>query len=304
MYEWNETVQKIIDWIENNITENITLLEMSKQIGYSPYYCSVMFHKIYGTSFKSYVAGRRLTLAAFEIRDTSDRIMDIALKYGFSSQEALTRAFRSMFGCTPAAYRKNPIPIPFKVSHTVFMPQHYYELYKGEIGMSTNNLTKARVRVEFIPAHKYIGIWDDNSTDYCSFFDNHDCDKVCGTIDSLNNICHPIITGHTAGWYYSNDKRHYFYGVGMPLDYSGKVPQGFDIKEFPGSYYLVFYHPPFDYLKDNDEVMQKVETLAWNYDIDKEHKGKYQWNEEKCQCYQRHYPEGIGYEILRPIKLK
>ena len=41
MYEWNETVQKMLDWIEKNIGENPTLLKMSEQVGYSPYYCSV-----------------------------------------------------------------------------------------------------------------------------------------------------------------------------------------------------------------------------------------------------------------------
>ena len=89
MFEWNETVQKMIDWIEAHLTENPSLLEMSNQIGYSPYYCSNRFHEIVGMTFKSYVAGRRLARAALEIRDTKIRILDIAIKYGYSSQEAL-----------------------------------------------------------------------------------------------------------------------------------------------------------------------------------------------------------------------
>lgn len=60
LFEWNETVQKMIDWIEAHLTENPSLLEMSNQIGYSPYYCSNRFHEIVGMTFKSYVAGRRL----------------------------------------------------------------------------------------------------------------------------------------------------------------------------------------------------------------------------------------------------
>ncbi|MDE7244161.1 MAG: AraC family transcriptional regulator, partial [Oscillospiraceae bacterium] len=95
----------MIDWVEAHLTENPSLLEMSNQIGYSPYYCSSHFHEIAGTTFKRYVAGRRLAMAALEIRDTDARILDIAIKYGYSSQEALTRAFMSAFGCTPAIYR-------------------------------------------------------------------------------------------------------------------------------------------------------------------------------------------------------
>ena len=98
MYEWNEAIQAMINWIEDNLTEDPTLLCMSKQIGYSPYYCSTQFHKIVGMTIKSYVAGRRLCRATIEIRDTSNRILDIAIKYGYSSQEALTRAFMSAYG--------------------------------------------------------------------------------------------------------------------------------------------------------------------------------------------------------------
>ena len=97
MFEWNETAQKMIDWIEAHLADNPSLLEMSNQIGYSLYYCSSRFHEIVGMSFKSYVAGRQLAMAALEIRDTKARILDIAIKYGYSSQEALTRAFKKAF---------------------------------------------------------------------------------------------------------------------------------------------------------------------------------------------------------------
>jgi len=90
LHEWNEAIQKMIDWIEANITENPTLIEMSQQIGYSPYYCSVQFHKICGMTIKNYVSGRRLALVAVALRDTDERIIDIAVKYGFSSNAYLS----------------------------------------------------------------------------------------------------------------------------------------------------------------------------------------------------------------------
>ncbi len=301
MYEWNEAVQKMLDWIEKNIGENPTLLKISKQVGYSPYYCSVQFHKICGMTIKLYISGRRLALAALDLRDTKERIIDIALKYGFSSQEALTRAFTAAFGCAPAAYRRSPAPLPLPIRKVVFFPEHYYELYKGGIKMS--DITEARVRAEFIPAHRYIGIWDDAAEDYGGFWERHNCDEVCGTIDSMSNVSDLIITCHTAGWTLNGGKRRYFYGLGVPKDYGSPVPDGFEIRDIPASYYLIFYHPPFDYLKDNGEVMERVEKLAWNYDINDFGGGKYVWN-ESAPCYQRHNPEVIGYEVLRPIKLK
>ena len=64
----------MIDWIEENIENNPTLLQMSNEIGYSPYYCSYLFHKISGLTLKSYLAGRRLNYVALAIRDTNSRL--------------------------------------------------------------------------------------------------------------------------------------------------------------------------------------------------------------------------------------
>lgn len=299
MYRWNEAIQKMIYYIEDNLTEKPTLLDMSKKLGYSPYYCSTQFHEIVGMSLKNYISGRRLAKAAMALRDSEERILDIALQYGYSSQEALTRAFMSTFGCTPAVYRKRPIPIALQQMKVVFFPEHY--MYKGEPTMNTTLLKEAAIRVEHIPAHKYIGIWDIEAEDYCSFWQKHDCDTVCGIIDSMSHVSHNIVTCHTAGWFWENGKKGYFYGFGVPADYEGIIPQGFECREIPASDYLVFYHPPFDYLKDNGEVMSRVEKLAWGFDPAT--KG-YEWNEEACNMYQRHYPEGIGYEVLRPVKNK
>lgn len=69
------------------------------------------------------------------------------------------------------------------------------------------------------------------------------------------------------------------------------VPEGFKLRGvFPGSDYLVFSHPPFDYLSENGEVMRRVEDLAWNFDPATI---GYAWNEDVCQDYQRHCPEGL-----------
>lgn len=293
----------MIYWLEDKLPDNPSLLDMSKQIGYSPYYCSTKFHEIVGMTIKSYIAGRRLAKATLEIRDTKERILDIAIKNGYSSQEALTRAFVNAYGCTPAVYRRKPIPIALSNIQVVLLPEFYN---KGEKTMNKTCLKNAEVRMEYLPAHKYIGIWSDKANGYGDFWSENNCDEVCGIIESMRHLSDPVIGCHMAGWHYVNGARKYFYGFGVSHDYDGDIPQGFTIKEFPASYYLVFFHPAFDYLKDNGEVMEHVENLAWNYDIEAENfnNQKYLWNEEVCQDYQRHYPEVLGYEVLRPVKKK
>ena len=250
-------------------------------------------------TLRSYIAGRRLARAAAEIRGTDGRLLDIALKYGYSSHEAMTRAFTAMLGCTPAEYRKNPCLIPLPIRKVVYFPEHYKMLYKGECSMS-EKANFPLTKTEFIPAHRYIGIWDGVSTGYGDFFGRNDCDYVCGIVNRLSGVSDPVVTGHTAGWYLDGGKRLYFYGSGVESGYSGKIPEGFEMRDIPGSYYLVFWHPPFDYLRDNDRVVSSVEDMAWSFDINSYQGGKYRWN-DALTCYQRHFPEGLGYQVLRPI---
>ena len=121
MTEWREAIEKTLTWIEDNITEEFTLLDLANQAGYSPFHFSRLFRFILGTTIKKYVADRRLCRAALDIKNTQERIIDIAIKYGFSSQEAFTRALKSAYGHTPHAFRKNPnlvaLPTQMVASH-------------------------------------------------------------------------------------------------------------------------------------------------------------------------------------------
>lgn len=288
-------MQRLIDWIDEHAVENPGLIEMAQQIGYSPYYCSEQFHRIAGITIKEYMARRRLSMATIAIRDTDSSLLDIALDYGFSSPSALTRAFVTAFGCTPTAYRKNPTPLPIQCRKTVITPSDF--ILKGDLCMS--NLVLPSYRLEYIPKHKYLGVYEMSQTANGPIWPGHDCDLLCGMISSMTDT-HPIVTGMTAGWTWEKGEKSYFFGAGVEPDYAKEVPEGFELRgDFPDSYYIVFSHPPFDYLTDNVEVMKRVEELAWNFDPTPL---GYEWNEDVCQDYQRHYPEGLGYQILRPVR--
>jgi AraC family of transcriptional regulator, multidrug resistance transcriptional activator len=101
-----KTIESMIDWVEINLKNKPTLEQMSDYVGYSSFYCSAKFHEAVGVSFKEYVIRRKLSLAAIDLRETDRRIIDIALKYGFSSNEAFSRAFYKSFGYTPSGFRK------------------------------------------------------------------------------------------------------------------------------------------------------------------------------------------------------
>lgn len=108
MLEWMFTTKRLIDYIDANAVSNPSLTDIAGQVGYSTSHCSEQFHQITGMTIRAYLSKRKLYAAAMALQKTRDAIVDIALDCGFSSQQALTRAFRKAFGCSPAAYRKNP----------------------------------------------------------------------------------------------------------------------------------------------------------------------------------------------------
>ncbi|ERI91923.1 transcriptional regulator, AraC family [Clostridiales bacterium oral taxon 876 str. F0540] len=104
-------IQDIIKYIEDNLTYEISLSDIAKTVNYSPYYCSACFRRYIGTSIKNYILKRRLQRAAEDLCLTQLRVIDIAYKYCYSSQEAFSRAFLSFYGISPYEYRKKQLPI-------------------------------------------------------------------------------------------------------------------------------------------------------------------------------------------------
>ena len=100
-----QTLQSMVAWVDNNALENPTLANLSSHLGYSPFYCSTQFKGYVGITMKKYIARAKLQIAADMLRNTDDRIIDIALRCGYASHEALTRAFLAEYACPPMEFR-------------------------------------------------------------------------------------------------------------------------------------------------------------------------------------------------------
>jgi AraC family transcriptional regulator len=103
--EWLERMSSSIDYIERNITENILYDEVAKLACCSMHQFGRVFSYIVGVSLSEYIRRRRLTLAALELQGSQTKVIDVALKYGYESPDAFTRAFQNMHGITPKEAR-------------------------------------------------------------------------------------------------------------------------------------------------------------------------------------------------------
>ena len=104
--EYHERIQRVIDYIEARIYDDISIEETARQAFMSVPHLYRIFPYIAGCTVGTYIRKRRLTLSAQALRDTDQRIIDIAVNYGFESQESYIRSFKQMFGVTPGEYRK------------------------------------------------------------------------------------------------------------------------------------------------------------------------------------------------------
>lgn len=100
-------MNEALSYIEKNLTSDIDLKEVAKVSLCSEYHFQRMFSFLAGVTLTEYIRRRRLTLAAFEIINSNIRVIDIAIKYGYSSPDSFTRAFQSLHGLTPSEARSN-----------------------------------------------------------------------------------------------------------------------------------------------------------------------------------------------------
>ena len=98
--EWTECICRAISYIEDNITEELTIEDTAKQAMISPFYFQKGFAMLCGFTVGEYIKKRRLTLAGAEIVSTDRKIIDIALKYGYDSPDSFTKAFVRFHGTT------------------------------------------------------------------------------------------------------------------------------------------------------------------------------------------------------------
>ncbi|MGE7608119.1 AraC family transcriptional regulator [Peribacillus frigoritolerans] len=96
-----------IKFIEENLTNEIDFKEVARLAYCSEYHFKRMFSFLAGISLSEYIRRRRLTLAAFELKNSNVKVIDIAIKYGYSSPDSFARAFQHLHGITPSEARSN-----------------------------------------------------------------------------------------------------------------------------------------------------------------------------------------------------
>jgi len=298
MERWEKinAVQRMQDYINEHINSPITLSDLAKAAGYSQYHSARIFRELTGKSPFEYLRALRLSKAALCLRDNRAKVIDVAFDFVFDSHEGFTRAFTRQFGIPPRKYSEDPKPIK------LFMPyrirDYYLTMQKGEIGMSEKKETKTVfVQVVERPARKLIlkhGIKADNYFDYC---EEVGCD-IWGILVSIKEAMYEPAGMWLPDKMIKPGTSKYVQGVEVPQDYSGEVPDGFDIIDLPPCKLMVFQGEPYAEEKFGEAIAEIWDVMKkFNPEI-----YGFEWADEDSPRIQLE-PQGYrGYIEARPVR--
>lgn len=289
-------VQRMQAYIEEHLHEPITLHMLARAAGYSPWHAAKVFKELTGKSPFEYIRAVRLSRAAIRLRDEQVKIVDIAFDFVFDSHEGFTRAFSRQFGCTPQRFSQT------KPLVQLFMPANVRETYlallKGEQTMSeTSKTSTVFVQVVDRPARKVIVKRGFQAGDYYAY-----CEEVgCEVWDVLTGIQQALYEP-IGMWLPANLQKpgtsRYIQGVEVPLDYSGPIPEGFELMDLPPCKMMIFQGEPYEDCDFETAIGSLWETMK-NY---KPEIYGFRWADEDGPRFQL-APQGYrGYIEGRPVR--
>lgn len=288
-------VQRMQDHIERHITEPITLSDLSRRAGYSPWHAARVFKELTGKAPFDYIRTLRLSRAAERLKAGDSKVVDVAFDFLFGSHEGFTRAFSRQFGTTPKNCAKGE-------NVKLFMPanvrDYYLKYQKGEDeGMSNNNVNTVFVQVVERPARKLILKRGVKAAYYFEYCEEVGCD-VWEVLSGIKDALYEPIGMWLPDSMIKPGTSRYAQGVEMAADYKGPVPEGYEILDLPPCKMMVFQGQPFDDEKFEDaigglwDVMKKYAPNAYGFE----------WADEDAPRFQL-APLGYrGYIEARPVR--
>lgn len=283
-------VQRMQDYIETNLNQEITSTNLANVSFFSPWHSYRLFRYYTGLTPSEYIRRLRLTKSAMKIKRKEASITNIAFEMGFGSADGYTRAFSREFGCNPSEFLKNPIPI------TLFIPYgvKFRELKKEKINMK--DLQSVFVQIINKPERKVIIKRGVSATEYMAYCNEVGCD-VWGMLSSMNSLDNEPVCLWLPNKYKKPNTSTYVQGVEVSMDYNGIIPSGFEVIELPSCEYLLFQGEPFKE-EDYENAICSVEHAMNKYNPSII---GYAWDDDSPRIQLE--PRGErGYIALRAVK--
>ena len=248
-----EAVQRMQDYIQMNLDKDITMTDLARVSMYSPWYSYRLFVQSLNMTPAVYIRRLRLSKSALRLRDEKIKIVDVAFDAGFESADGYQRAFYREFGCNPYEYSVCPTPI------------YLFKPYGIKYSKMRREITVKEVKSVFIqviekPERKVIIKRGKKAKDYWKYCEEVGCD-VWGLLTSIKSIGGEPVCLWLPQKYIAPNTSEYVQGVEVFMDYSGEIPEGFDVIELPKCKYIMFQGETFEEAEFGEAIQQLWDAI-------------------------------------------
>lgn len=280
--EWAERLNQSMNYIEEHLTGEIDYGQLGKIACCSAYHFQRMFTYMAGVTLSEYIRRRKMSLAAVDLQDGNEKVIDVAEKYGYHSPTAFNRAFQSVHGVAPSSVRGEGIsvksfpPITFKIA------------VKGAEEMNYRIETKDAFRIIGVSAPLYKEI-ENNFTIVPGMWQDA---AVNGTIQKLAEMMNAQPAG-LLGVSVCNDEEQWKYFIAVS---STKERGGFEEYMVPASTWAIFSGTGTSQSVqelENRIVTEWLPTSGYEYA-----------NAPDIEVYLNPDPQNAQYEVWIPVTKK
>lgn len=240
MHAW-EQIQETIEFIEEHLSEEISIDSLAKTAKLSPFYYQRLFSRLVKKPVSEYIKLRRMAWATDALLQQDQRILDIALKLGFSSHEHFTRTFRETFGMTPVEYRNNPQTLNRMTKPELLLN---YTLVDEGVPLITDGIILEVNRRRLMQPIHYVGLEKKMPVQFLEGLGTEsgvdpldilwrDLHKQKASKLALSDDAEEIGVSHPCA-----DEGFFVYFAGAKAD-SSSIPDGFTSLELPQGDYIV-----------------------------------------------------------------
>ena len=241
-------VERMKQYIADNIQEPITAKSLADAAGYSQYHAARLFKEHTGRNPFEYIRSQRLVHSALTLRK-GNKVIDVAFDFVFGSHEGFTRAFTKSFGIAPKRFSAVPEPIGWIIPFHMKNRQNTKWEDKNMADKAAIIFTQIVER----PKRKLLLRRAKTAADYFEYCEEFGCtdDDTGNSIpwDIASKIKEAIYEP-VGAWLPDNMRPDgtgvYAHGVEVPYDYSGSVPDGFELIDLPSCKMLIFQGEPYD----------------------------------------------------------
>ncbi|GGG64569.1 AraC family transcriptional regulator [Paenibacillus radicis (ex Gao et al. 2016)] len=298
MPTYESIIQHVVDEIEVRLGEDLKFTDLAKLSSFSDFHFHRVFQSIAGLPVMEYVRKRRLVHAAYSVAHTDEKLLDIALNYGFGTPETFIRAFRKMYGITPSEYRKRGFRPPVYAKVNVL--ERRFNPYLGGIRMNYEIVTK--------PSFTVIGYSirtrnadGQNTRDIPAFWSRYMQEGLGKRLyeQASSNAEYGICDD------FDMESGEFSYIIGVQAKEGAEAPEGTVTRHYPEQTYAVFTTPQADSDHFTDSIQNTWTAIfsEWFPHSSYEHAGaaEFEYYDERCW---RDRNTLLEMDIYIPVKRK